>query len=242
MIIALDFDGVVCDALLECAAVTWYAGHLDHCVPSLSEAITSLPVDYVDRFRSVRSYSRTLADFMVANHTSSPVGTRDRFEQVRSSVPVQTLHAQAAIGEQIRTRWRTLDYDSWMTHHTLYPVIKEFIARSPHDIVIVSAKDSASISAILAHHDLAGAVTSIHGSCTDKNAVLGDLVESSPVLFIDDSLANVLAAEQLPLTALWAEWGYHTTEDVAVAESSGTTSITLHDINDIAHATYRSRT
>ncbi|CAA0130406.1 Uncharacterised protein [Mycolicibacterium vanbaalenii] len=242
MIIALDFDGVICDGLLECAAVTWYAGHLDHCIPPLAEAVESLPQEYIDRFRSVRNYSRTLTDFMVANHTTSPVRDRQEFDRVRNATPAQMLDAEAAIGEQIRTRWRTGDFTSWMTQHTLYPGIHEFIARTPHEIAIVSAKDPASISAILTHHGLAGAVSRIHGSCTDKNQVLRHLVKSSPVLFIDDNLANVMAAETLPLTAMWAEWGYRTIEDEAVAASAGTTSVTLNGINDVAHATYESLT
>lgn len=242
MIVALDFDGVVCDALLECAAVTWYAGHLDHCIPALSEAVQALPAEYIARFRAVRSYSRTLADFMVTNHTHSPVRDRRDFDNVRAAIPAQALDAQAAIGEQIRTRWRSGDYTSWIAHHTLYPGVGEFIAEVPHEIVIVSAKDSTSISAILTHHGLADAVSAVHGGCTDKNEVLGRLTETGPVLFIDDSLANVMAAQSLDLSAVWAEWGYHTTEDVLLARSTGTTSIALDDIGDITSSTYQSIT
>jgi phosphoglycolate phosphatase-like HAD superfamily hydrolase len=244
--LALDFDGVVCDALAECAAVTWHAsrGPLTAHVPPVNRAVAELPPEFLTTFASVRPHSRTLDDFMVAN--AVPGGrrvTRKTFEHYRDQIGPARLAAQAAVGEQLRAHWRTTEFAEWVALHTVYPGLAELLRGTDHQVAIVSAKDAESIWAILSHHALADHVQLVVGSCTDKRAVLTGLADQSgeTVLFLDDNLANATAADALPgIVSRWATWGYHSPEDVITARGLALRAITLEQLEELWQEPVRS--
>lgn len=241
--LALDFDGVVCDALTECAAVTWHAAHppLDgETPPPLADAVEQVPEDFVRTFTSVRAYSKTLDDFMVAN--AVPVGhevDQAGFAQHRAAAGSARLAGQAKAGEEIRGYWRAHQFDEWIALHTVYPEVADVIARNGQRVVIVSAKDADSIRAILAHHRLAGYVEDVFGSCADKSAAVAQFAagvdaSDSDVVFVDDNLANAVTVERLPgVRAVWATWGYHGPEDVDLAAYLGFPTLTLNHVDQL---------
>jgi FMN phosphatase YigB (HAD superfamily) len=243
--LALDFDGVVCDGLLECAAVTWHAANTATTAgtPRLRQAVSEVPGEFLTTFASVRPLSRTLDDFMVTN--AVPAGRevgREQFERCREGVGAERLTAQAAVGEQIRAQWRVADFPDWLALHTIYPEVAELLSSTRHAVAIVSAKDADSVWAILRHHRLAQHITSVVGSCRDKAPVLTALTgglhtSAEPLVFIDDNLEHVRAAGSLPgIEPRWAVWGYHTPEDVDTAARLGIRSLTLDQLGDLSPA------
>ncbi|MFV0643638.1 MAG: hypothetical protein ACK5NN_03935 [Sphingomonadaceae bacterium] len=244
--LVLDFDGVVADALLECAAVTWYAARLDRGAnaPRLPDAANEIPSDFIDIFRQVRAYSRTLDDFMVANALDDQATIVDRatFQTVREAMPATQRADQAAIAEEVRGTWRDTQYDLWIGLHRVHAEVARLILNTEHEIAILSAKDEASIRAILRHHGLERRVSRYVGSCHDKFAVLGQWLEMDPVarrenlIFVDDSIENVADAARLPLEIVWAGWGYHGVEDRHFAQDHG---IPMRSLTDIDGARFR---
>lgn len=239
--LALDFDGVICDALDECAAVTWFAAirAADPTPPPrLPEALDRVPPAFLEVFRSVRGYARTLADFMVANTLAEPVTSHAGFDRAKQAAGPELLTRQAAAGEAIRAQWRSDQFTEWITLHTVYPGVTELITDFEGTIAIVSAKDTASINEILAFHRLGARVTTVIGSCHDKPAALTRLLAENPAerrraVFIDDNLGNILDAAALPIATLWATWGYHTPEDLDTAHGRAITSATLDTVHDL---------
>lgn len=235
-VLALDFDGVVADALLECAAVTWYAAQLraDEAPPRLPAAAQDIPQEFLKVFRAVRCYSRTMDDFMVANalFDSSDAGrvlpsdiNRGVFETAKQAIAAGHLAAQAAKAEAIRSHWRKTQFAEWIALHQIQPELYNLIVNSRHTIRILSAKDEASIRDILRHYKVEQKVEYVAGQCHDKKAVLQDWLRDDAasseggLIFVDDSVENVADAAQLPLDAVWAGWGYHGPEDKAFAEA-----------------------
>jgi FMN phosphatase YigB (HAD superfamily) len=238
-VLALDFDGVVCDALRECAAVSWYAGR-----PQLradvgpDEAARLVPRDFLTTFGSVRAYSRTLADFMVANAVApGTVVDRATFDRRRKDVGQAQLDAQALRGETIRARWRTSHPGSWLRLHRVHDEVTDLLRSTSEPVVIVSAKDAESIAAILPAARLDGHVSSIVGSCTDKAAALAQLAADAwpeRLVFVDDNLDNALAASRLAgVESRWAYWGYHGPEDDRAAASAGIDPFSLDDLSQL---------
>jgi len=246
-VLALDFDGVVCDALGECAAVTWYAANAGANVPpGPAAAVRRVPAAFLATFASARAYSRTLADFMVANAVRSGV-TLDRvtFERWRAEVGPGRLAAQARRGETIRAEWRRTYPKEWIGLHKVQAQVASLVRAVDEPLAIVSAKDAESIREILAAAGLDQCVSRIVGSCQDKPAVLAELVADAQrqsgarrVLFIDDNLENALAAARMPgIESHWAHWGYHGPEDDRAAAKAGMPPLLLDQVGDLGHAT-----
>jgi phosphoglycolate phosphatase-like HAD superfamily hydrolase len=243
--LALDFDGVVVDALTECAAVTWFAGPGARApTPGLPEAVASVPANYLATFAQVRSYSRTLDDFMVTNalHPRVAPVSRAIFEEALAQGDPGERARAAAAAEEIRGRWRGQQFRQWALLHTVRPELADLLRTTTHSVVVVSAKDAASIRAILTHHGL-GTVDRIIGSCRDKPAALARLLGTNPkarsegVVFIDDSVANVIAVGELDVESRWALWGYHGLEDFRLAARAGVRQLHIRQLGSLAATT-----
>jgi len=239
-VLVLDFDGVVCDALGECAAVTWYAGRpAVHSVPGPAAAVELVPPAFLTTFASVRVYSRTLADFMVAN--ALPAGStvdRAAFAQRRAEVGEDRLDAQARRGEAVRGAWRCRHPEAWLGLHTVHAEVAELLRVTDEPVAIVSAKDAESIYAILGAAGFEDAIWRVVGSCADKAGALTTLAAEAggePVVFVDDNLDNALAAARLPgVESHWAYWGYHGPEDDWTAAQIGMAPLSLDDLTRLA--------
>ena len=246
-VLALDFDGVVADALTECAAVTWYAGPARMRIPPppLPAALQDVPQPFLTTFAEVRAYSRTLNDFMVTHvlHPRTSHVDRDAFDRAHHDSDPAALAAQAAVAEDVRRTWRERQFCEWVRLHTIHPEMAQLIRDTAHTTVVVSAKDRESIRSILAHYQLDNHVDLIIGSCHDKRAALAQLLETNRdaqaegVVFVDDSIANVVAARGLALRPLWALWGYHGPEDIELAAAQGIPCLRLDRLHELSRLT-----
>ena len=70
-LLVLDFDGVVCDALVECALVTWLGVHPPDPRRPVSAHAAAMPRSFVERFGLVRAYSRILDHFLVVHRPAA---------------------------------------------------------------------------------------------------------------------------------------------------------------------------
>ncbi|MEU8621750.1 HAD family hydrolase [Streptomyces sp. NPDC048623] len=219
----LDFDGVIADAFTECAVVTYYADQdpdtvADRPVAALAEA---LPAAFVARFRTVRTYARTLGDFMVARDPAAGEvrGLAD-YEALAARVPPARLAALVKGATEVRGALRERRREEWLALHTLYPGIADLLHRHRgRGTSIVTAKDARSVWEILAHHGLDVTVAQVVGGCSDKRTAVRRIAETDglppdAVTFIDDHITNALAVRDTGATSLWAWWGYHTPEHV----------------------------
>lgn len=234
-LVVLDFDGVVCDALVECAAVSAVGGQPSGPLPDLADALETLTAQFVTRFASVRPHCRTLADFMVVNSISGPVSTRAEFEAARAACDRAEVDRQSARAQAARDHWRIAAPSAWLALHTPYPGVEHLLTAASGRVAIVSNKDAASIHRLLEHFGVAQHVREVVGGCSDKPSALARLAGGrGAVSFIDDNLANVLAVGRVPgVRSLWATWGYHSLEDRAVATARGVTALTLDELGDI---------
>lgn len=240
-LLALDFDGVIADAWTECAAVTYLAGgggpeQMPH-PPTLAEAIDGVPEGFLLNFARVRPYCRTLPDFMLAHFSHLPLHSAAEFDDIRATIPADTVTRMAQVGERWRAWWRTSEPDSWLAGHRVDAAVVRAMSRWPGRRWIVSAKDTASITAILHRAGADDAVDHVAGGCLSKIGVLADAAQrTSEVVFVDDSIDNAIAAVSIPgVTPLWATWGYSAPGDAARAAAAGIPAITVPDLERLIH-------
>lgn len=230
-LLALDFDGVVVDALSECATVTWFSTRTGRPRPpdTLAHAVELVPEKFTDTFARIRPYCRTMADFMVALHWPDDPVDATAFTRVRGRLDERMLLAQAATGERRRAHWRRVDPLGWLAAHHVHTPTAKLLTEWRGPTAIVSAKDVDSIAAILNHHHLT--CDHIIGQATDKAAALRALTrDGTRAVFIDDNLDNADRVGTCPqVRSYWAMWGYHTPEDVRRHRTTRSTSTPLTD-------------
>ena len=241
-LLALDFDGVICDALEECALVSWLGEHEPPAGLTGPELLAAVPAGFVDRFRVVRNYSRLLEHFVVAHEPGSgDLATQAEFDAVFAALPEARVRAFHAAATAARQRLREAEPDFWFGLHTLYPGIPQLLRRFGESTVVVTAKDAESVRAILAWHGMGSTVAEVFGEISAKADVVLEVarrrgIDPGQVLFVDDNLTNALRVGQVGAAARWAQWGYQTPEHRRAAAQAGVVPLLLDDLGELVPA------
>ncbi len=241
-VLAVDFDGVVADALQECALVTWLGGRgTDTSVPG-AEQLKRVPDEFVERFRHIRDYARLLDHFVVAHLPGAgTVDSQAAFDALFAGLEPEYVRTFTTAATAARERLRTGEPDFWLGLHTLYPGMADLLRRHSGRVVVVTAKDEDSVRAILARHGLGHTVREVFGECRDKTAAVLDVsarwgVPVGNITFIDDNLANVRRVAATGARARWALWGYATPEHRAEADRYAVPVLHLSEVRHLAPA------
>lgn len=245
-ILMLDFDGVICDALRECALVTWLGLRPPERTAAVSSYLPAMPREFLRRFQQVRDYARVLDHFVVAHRArAAAIGSRADFEALFGTLHAGFVARFTAAASAARGRCRQEEPEFWLDLHTIYPGVADLLRRHAGGVAVVTAKDEASVRTILDRHGLGATVAEVVGECADKAAAIRALcrqhrMDTSEVLFVDDNLVNVRRVAAVGARTRWATWGYHTPEDLAEAARHGVTGLQLAQVPALA-ATRTSR-
>ncbi|MER0240961.1 HAD family hydrolase [Streptomyces sp. HSW2009] len=235
-VLALDFDGVICDALEECALVSWLGMHPhDTSVPG-PDQLAAVPEEFVTRFRRVRDYSRLLDHFVVAHlPQASAIVSQADFDRLFASLDPATVRTFTQAATAARDHFRTEEADFWLELHTIYPGMDALLRRFNGSAVVVTAKDADSVRAILARHGLGDTVAEVFGETGAKAEAVQDVsarwgVPVERITFIDDNLTNAVRVAATGARSRWAQWGYQTPEHRAEAERLALTPLHLDEV------------
>jgi phosphoglycolate phosphatase-like HAD superfamily hydrolase len=235
-VLVVDFDGVIADALDECALVTWYAQRPFAAGIPGDLLLAAVPSGFRRRFAAVRNHARLLEHFAVAlAPKSAEIRTADDFERFFRRLPADAVRSFGDGATRVRTLLREQQPEFWCRAHKIYPGIPELLSRSPGPVHVVTAKDAASTWALLTYHGLGGSVASVLGDCADKPAAVRRICADAGVppesaTFLDDNLANVRAVAETGARARWALWGWHTPEHERQARDAGVVAVELEDL------------
>ncbi|WP_409473864.1 HAD family hydrolase [Streptomyces sp. HC307] len=239
-LLALDFDGVVCDALEECALVTWLGVQRhDRSIPG-SGHVELLPADFMARFQKVRNYSRLLDHFVVAHHPAADsIGSQADFDLLFASASSDHVSRFATAASLARDWFRTEETEFWLGLHTLYTGLDNLLRQHSGNVAIITAKDEQSVRSILRRHGLDQTVSEIFGECGRKAEAVQELCSrrgttAESVTFIDDNLTNVRQVSATGARARWAQWGYQTPEHREEAKRFNVASLELSDLPQLA--------
>jgi phosphoglycolate phosphatase-like HAD superfamily hydrolase len=233
-ILALDFDGVLCDGLLEYFQVAWrtYA--------RLWQPDSSAPSeDLAPAFYRLRPVIETGWEMPVL------------IQALRQGIPeTQILQDWVALAPQIlvdshldaktigialdyqRDQWIATDLDGWLALHRLYPGIlerlKSILASTVH-LIIISTKEGRFIDQLLQQQGIELSQAQIIGkeSQRPKHQVLRELGvhnDRSTIWFIEDRLKTLISiqnhADLAAIRLYLADWGYNTKQEQEAAQQN----------------------
>lgn len=238
-ILALDFDGVLCDGLLEYFQTAWKA----YC--QLFQISSEQPPVGLDQdFYALRPVVETGWEMPVLIHAVQSGYSREAIFQDWPPLAQQLLaeahldrQAAAAAIDGMRDRWIKADLEGWLGLHRFYPGViervKSAIAEGVYPI-IVSTKEGRFIKQLLDQQGVTLNSEQILGKeiKQPKYITLRQLQSEPPagtaaapsIWFVEDRLKALdLTAEQSDLvgvTLFLADWGYNTAAEKSRAEQS----------------------
>jgi len=213
-VIFLDFDGVICNSVLEClysATIAYYSKYL-------KERITALPLSFKEDFIRYRPFIRTGEDYVVLAELVAKgvkIHSQEDFDRELQSNPQERLSLFRDLFYQTRRELIAHDFLHWMRLNPLYAGVKDPLLEVATDprVYILSTKVSDLIHKILLYHGIDWPEDRILYSHTiSKKDIIGAVLESkgvSEALLLDDQLDHLrLAMEDSRILPFLAGWGY----------------------------------
>lgn len=226
--LALDFDGVLCDSVVETAASAWRAGAKlwpDMTGPMPPAALLAgyrLARPVVETGYEAILVMRLLLDGLAPGELIA--GYRGLAERALADSG-RDVGGLKALFSETRDHWLAEDSDEWVSRSPLYPGVAEWLgALAPGaDCAIVTTKERRFVERLLAGNRIAPPPGGIYGLELGraKEATLLELIErgrgtaaGGKVCFVEDRLATLERCRARPdlagLDLRLAGWGYNT--------------------------------
>jgi phosphoglycolate phosphatase-like HAD superfamily hydrolase len=251
VLIAFDFDGVLCNGLCEVYAVS-LATYAGLCAASTLPESAGDP-DRIAQTPLFRDFERLVPlgnraeDFGVAlaaldHHIRiDDQEAYDRFFEAQDHTWLETFHR---LFYEQREQLRCHDPSAWYSLHRPYPGIIELLRslRSTTTLAVATAKDRRSVELLLARF---GASDIFDDELIlDKEAGVDKVnhlqalsqrtaVRCSDMTFIDDKVNHLRKVAPLGVRPVLAAWGYNSPREHAIARSLGFAIATLATARDV---------
>lgn len=233
-VLALDFDGVLCDGLKEYFITAWNA----YCNLWYPDNLTP-PAGLAESFYRLRP--------VVETGWEMPVVIRAVLQGIAEA---EILDHWAAIAQQIvtteqmtpadlvaqvdgtRDAWIAQDVDSWLAEHRFYPGVCDrlkCILQTEVQVAIISTKEGRFIRQLLEQQGIDLTDLQIYGKEVkrSKGDILLELMmvfdENAVFWFVEDRLKTLQGMQKRPELAgvqlFLADWGYNTAQERAAAST-----------------------
>lgn len=220
--LALDFDGVIADSILEClvTAQNAYAAFNDS--EEFRIDMSQFAEEDIAEFRASRVFIRRGEDYVflrLAADQDHPIHSQDEFDEYLE------IHAAKRdlfreLFYSMRAMLQTSNPVEWLALNPMYPEMENFLKKinNTDSIYIVTTKDLVSVQLILESRGINLDPGNMFQATKTlrKPEILINILKSTgysqhQLHFIDDHPATVLeVAEQTEVPSYCAAWGYNT--------------------------------
>lgn len=233
-ILALDFDGVICDGLIEYFEVAWRT----YC-KIWSPADDTPPDDLALRFYRLRPVIETGWEMPILIKALLAGISDEKILQEWTTIAPQTLLEDKLQAREIATKldhlrdeWIATDLEGWLSLHKFYPGIIEKIKltlASEVQLFIVTTKEGRFVQQLLQQEGVNLPPSAIFGKEVKrpKYEILRELIQSAnqqPVSlwFVEDRIKTLQLVQQQAdledVKLFLADWGYNTQPERKVAQ------------------------
>ncbi len=243
-VIALDFDGVICDSAAECV-VSAYGAFCQAKGEDFDPFVSPVPDYFRDGFYRMRPLIRDGRDYLMILHLLDlrvPIADQHGFDEaLEARLPdlldlfkVEDGPGLEGAFQRYRAGFRGRDEAGWMDRNPLYTGMVQALSQRRGDfgrVFVTTSKPSAVSRGILQHNGFVlpeGHVLGkdMVGSSPDKNVhmrLVTEAVDGSylDIHFIDDQVAHLESAGGLGVNCYLAAYGYTTEKQLERARALG---------------------
>jgi phosphoglycolate phosphatase-like HAD superfamily hydrolase len=234
-ILALDFDGVICNGLIEYFEVAWRT----YC-QVWSPVNETPPTDLAGKFYQLRPVIETGWEMPVLVKALVEEVAEEKILQEWTSISQQILLKDNLNGKEIGTKldkmrdeWIATDLDGWLSLHRFYPGIIEKIQETINagiKLYIVTTKEGRFTQQLIQKAGVDLPKESIIGKEVKrpKYEILRELIQSAEITpdslwFVEDRLKTLQLVQQQTdlenVKLFLADWGYNTPLEKVTAEN-----------------------
>ncbi len=231
-ILALDFDGVVCDGLKEYFQTAWQA----YC--NLWQPPDKTPPDGVaERFCRLRPVVETGWEMPLVLRAIELDIPDEEILSDWGAIAQRLVHQENLDPKQLSTEvdgvrdyWIAADLSNWLAEHRFYPGVIDRLKTtlaSPTRVFIISTKEARFIATLLQQQGVDLENLRIFGKDTQKpkHQILRELIAqygSEQIFwFVEDRLKTLQGIEKQPdlqnIQLFLADWGYNTPKERSLA-------------------------
>ncbi len=213
MVVAIDFDGVICDSIDECLLTSYRAYRSLR--PS-SPLPTEVPETFRREFHARRGFVRPSGHYYllwewITGFPGIRLSPRE-FEALEASHR-EGVRAFEHAFHAARDAFREAAPADWLALNPLYPgVVDTWPALLAWPRYIVTTKDRAAVEAILSAHSLVASGIFARGEMTKPDALRTICTrhgaDPRDVVFVDDNALHLSDARATGVTTCLAGWGY----------------------------------
>ncbi len=254
-ILALDFDGVICDSAGECLFTSYsYYAPIAGLAPI--SGLDEIPEAVREKFYRMRPFIRDGKDYMLILYfitNGIPIEVQEDFDQRSRDHLGQVCHqvgaADAKELEELfqgkRRDIRARDETAWLGLNPLYQQLEAGLLACQERfdrIYVTTSKPTDAVVQILAHHRIPLPEDHIYGydkvkKERGKNGHLNKVHQLTGAPFeeihlVDDQLSHLKAARQLGAHCYHASWGYTTEQQKNEADAAGITRLNQDEMVD----------
>ena len=228
-ILALDFDGVICDGLIEYFATTqktytkiWNSDTRENFDTLATSFYRLRPVIETGWEMPVllRALVLNISEEKILNQWSEVAQNIVKTEQLDTKEIAKTL-------DNVRDEWINDDLDSWLALHRFFPGIIKHLAQiinSSTQLYIVTTKEGRFVSKLLYQQGIELPRTSIIGKESQRpkyetlRLLRDNAAQDNPLIwFVEDRLKTLKLVQQQPdlstVQLFLADWGYNTEKE-----------------------------
>jgi phosphoglycolate phosphatase-like HAD superfamily hydrolase len=244
-LLALDFDGVVCDGRPEYFETAWQAYVAAWPAPALT---ARRPEAIAARFSALRPLIESGWEMPLLVHALlagvAGEALQDRHAWLKAAPEIMkaagvTAEALGRALNTVRDDWFARDPAGWLAYHQFYPGVAEQMVAllgGPTQVVIVTTKAARFVRSLLAAAHPRLSEVSVIGREPGKPVPKPDILrrladraglgsEAAGLWFVEDMLETLDATADRPeLTGarlFLADWGYNTSDDRARLAGDG---------------------
>ena len=239
-VLALDFDGVICDSageVLQTALGAWSTIFPGSQLQSLMEEGPEIK----GAFNRLVPLGNRAEDFGVALHileNDLEIHGQEAYDRIRTTLGPRWLERFHQEFYRARERLRTENPERWFGLHRTYPLFIDALRRHQQDATysIITAKDGGSVRRLLKHfaidHLFPADLILDKETGIAKTAnleILLDRLECNPphITFVDDKLNHLVTTASLGVRGVLAAWGHNTEREHRAARNRGFEVATL---------------
>ena len=243
-ILALDFDGVICDSAGECLFTSYsYYAPIAGLTPA--PGLDEIPEGLRKKFYRIRPFIRDGKDYMLILYfitNGIPIEmqedfdqrSRDHLDRVCQEVGAADAKELEELFQRKRREIRARNETAWLGLNPLYRGLEEGLlaCKDRFDrIYVTTSKPTDAVLEILTYHRIPLPENHIYGydkvkKGLGKNGHLNKVHELTGAPFeeihlVDDQVSHLKAARQLGANCYHASWGYTTEQQQEEADTAG---------------------